>query len=229
MTYEIQGAPLPVVIFKLESGEALNTQRGAMSWMSPNMNMETNAGGGLGQMFSRAISGESIFQNVYTAENGPGLIACASTLPGQILAIPVSSSRTIVAQKKAFLASERGVDMNVFFQHKFGAGFFGGEGFFMEKFTGNGMVFLEIDGSVIEYDLREGQRIIVNTGNIAAMDDTVAIDVETVKGLGNMIFGGEGIFNTVLTGPGHIWLQTMSLPKMAGTLYALMPHDSNHH
>jgi uncharacterized protein (TIGR00266 family) len=216
--YEIKGAPLPVVVCNLEAGESLKTERGAMSWMSGNMQMETNAGGGLGKMFSRAISGESIFQNVYTAQGGPGMIAFASSFPGNILAMEVTPQKPIIAQKSAFLASEMGVNMEIFFQKKLGAGFFGGEGFIMQKFTGNGIVFLEIDGSIVEYNLAPGETMIIDTGYLAVMDSTVSIDIQTVKGVGNVLFGGEGLFNTKLTGPGHVWLQTMPVPAVASSL-----------
>lgn len=218
MRYEIKGSPLPVVICQLENGEALKTEKGAMSWMSPNMEMTTNAGGGIGKMFSRAFSGESIFQNVYTARGGAGLIAFASSFPGNIMPMQVSAGKSIVAQKSAFLASESGVDMSIFFQKKLGAGFFGGEGFIMQKLSGNGLVFLEIDGSVIEYDLAAGQSLLVDTGYLAAMEETVSIDIESVKGIGNALFGGEGLFNTRITGPGHVWLQTMPISAVAGSI-----------
>ncbi len=223
MRYEIKGSPLPVVICQLENGEALKTEKGAMSWMSPNMEMTTNAGGGIGKMFSRAFSGESIFQNIYTARGGAGLIAFASSFPGNIMPMQVSPGKSIVAQKSAFLASESGVDMSVFFQKKLGAGFFGGEGFIMQKLSGNGLVFLEIDGSVIEYDLAAGQSLLVDTGYLAAMEETVSIDIESVKGIGNALFGGEGLFNTRITGPGHVWLQTMPISAVAGSIRPFIP------
>lgn len=218
MQYEIKGTPLPVVIMSLENGEKIKTDQGAMSWMSPNMQMSTNAGGGIGKAFGRMLSGESIFQNIYTCTGGPGLFAAASSFPGEILAMQITPSNTIVAQKSAFLASEEGVEMSVHFQKKAGAGFFGGEGFILQKFTGNGTVFLEIDGSVVEYDLAPGQQMVVDTGNLAAMEASVNVEVQTVKGVGNVLFGGEGLFNTVLTGPGKIWLQTIPRNVMAGAL-----------
>ncbi len=186
--------------------------------MSPNMQMQTNAGGGLGKMFSRAISGESVFQNTYTAKNGIGEIAFASSVPGNILPVQISASKTIVAQKSAYLASEAGVSLSVFFQKKIGAGFFGGEGFIMQKLSGSGTAFLEIDGSIIEYDLNAGESMIVDTGYLAAMDATCSIDIETVKGIGNALLGGEGIFNTRVSGPGHVWLQTMPISSLAGSV-----------
>lgn len=222
MQYEIKGTPFPVIICKLEPNETVCCQKGAMSWMSPNMQMSTNAGGGIGKMFSRAVTGESIFQNKYTAVGGTGEIAFASTVPGNVLALDVSE-RTIVAQKSAYLASSPGVEMSIFFQKKIGAGFFGGEGFIMQKFDGKGIVFLEIDGSCVEYDLAAGESILVDTGFLAAMDATCSVDIETVKGVGNALFGGEGFFNTRVSGPGHVWLQTMPASALAGAVRPYIP------
>lgn len=215
MQYEIKGTPLPVLIMNLSAGEQIKTEQGAMSWMSPNMEMSTNAGGGIGKAFGRMFSGESMFQNIYTCRGGDGLLACASSFPGEILPIQISANCTIAAQKSAFLACESGVEMSVHFQKKGLAGFFGGEGFILQKFTGNGIVFLEIDGSVIEYTLAAGQSLVVDTGILAAMDLSVSVDIQSVKGVGNALFGGEGLFNTVLTGPGRIWLQTMPKSTLA--------------
>ena len=227
MQYEIKGTPLPVVILSLNDGEKVKCQKGAMSWMSPNLQMSTNAGGGIGKAFGRMFSGESMFQNIYTCQGGSGLFAAASTFPGEIVPYQVSPSNPIIAQKSAFLASEEGVEMSVHFQKKAGAGFFGGEGFILQKFTGNGMVFLEIDGSIVEYNLAPGQQMIVDTGNFAAMEASVSVDVQTIKGIGNALFGGEGFFNTVLTGPGKIWLQTMPRNVMADALRPFIPSSSS--
>ncbi len=218
MQYEIKGTPLPVVICNLNAGESLVTEKGGMSWMTPNLEMTTNAGGSFGKAMSRMFSGESMFQNVYTAQGGPAQIALASSFPGEILAVNVSGGNTIVAQKSAFLACEPTVQMSIHFQRKMGAGFFGGEGFIMQKFQGDGVVFLEIDGSVITYDLQPGQSMLVDTGHLALMDATVSVDIESVKGLGNKIFGGEGFFNTRVTGPGRIWLQTMPACNVAAAV-----------
>lgn len=226
MQYMIQGTPFPVVICRLEPNETMCCQKGGMAWMSPNMQMSTNAGGGLGKMFSRALTGESIFQNKYTATGGVGEIAFASSVPGQILPIEVSPQRTIVVQKTAYLASSPSVDLSIFFQKKLGAGFFGGEGFIMQKLSGNGMAFVEIDGSTVEYDLAPGQSMLVDTGYLAAMDATCSIEIETVKGIGNALFGGEGFFNTKVTGPGHIWLQTMPISSFAGAIVPYIPKSN---
>ena len=223
MQYSIEGAPLPVVICNLGAGEQMITEKGAMSWMSPNMRMETR-GGGVGKMFGRMFSGESMFQNVYTAEGGPGMIAFASSFPGSILAFNIEPGREMICQKSAFLASEMGVQLSVHFQRKLGAGFFGGEGFIMQKLSGRGTAFIEIDGYVKEYQLGPGQKIIIDTGYLAAMESTCSIDIVTVPGVKNMLFGGEGIFNTVVTGPGKIYIQSMPASQLAA---AINPHIPN--
>ena len=188
-----------------------------MVWMSPNMKMETGAGG-IGKAFGRMFSGDSIFQNTYTAQGGPGMIAFGSSFPGSIRAIEVDPAHPVVVQKTGFLASEAGVDLSIFFQKKAGAGFFGGEGFIMQKLSGTGTAFVEIDGSAVEYVLQPGQSMVVDTGNLAMMDATCSVDVQMVKGVKNMLFGGEGIFHTVVTGPGRIVLQTMPVSGVAAAL-----------
>ena len=217
MKYEIIGEPMPVVVCHVDQGESMITERGSMVWMSPNMDMQTSAGG-LGKAFGRMFSGDSLFQNTYTAMGGPGMIAFASSMPGVIRAVEITPDRPVVVQKRGFLASEAGVDLSIFFQKKLGAGFFGGEGFIMQKLSGSGTAFLEIDGSAVEYELAAGQQIIVDTGNLAMCDATCSIDIQTVKGVKNVLFGGEGLFNTVVTGPGKVILQTMPLSGVAAAL-----------
>lgn len=209
MRFEVQGAPMPVAFCYLEDGESVRTEKGAMSWMTPNLKMETE-GGGVGKMFSKAFSGESMFHNIYTAQGGPGMLAMASSFPGEIMIVDVTNN-PIIAQKHAFLACEPSVEMKIHFQKKLGSGFFGGEGFIMQSFTGTGKVALELDGSIITYDLAAGQSMLLDTGTLALMTASVQIDIESVKGLGNKFLGGEGFFNTKVTGPGKIWLQTMPM------------------
>lgn len=225
MQYQITGEPMPVVICDLSAGESMITEKGSMVWMSPNMEMQTTAGG-IGKAFGRMFSGESMFQNIYTAKDGPGMTAFASSFPGAIRAVEITPERSVIAQKSAFLAAEEGVELSVFFQKKMGSGFFGGEGFIMQKLSGRGMAFLEIDGSAVEYDLGPGQQMIVDTGNLAMIDDTCSIDIKSVKGVKNALFGGEGLFNTVVTGPGHIVLQTMPISGFAGAISAVLPNKN---
>lgn len=223
MQYKIVGEPMPAVICELQNGESMITERGSMSWMSPNMEMRTNAGG-VGKALGRLFSGESIFQNTYTA-NGAGMIAFASSFPGAIRVVQVTPDHPIVAQKGSFLAAESGVELSVFFQKKMGAGFLGGEGFVMQKLSGNGLAFLEIDGSAVEYELQPGQSMIVDSGNLAMMDATCSMDIVTVKGVKNALFGGEGLFNTVVTGPGKIVVQTMPVSGVAAAILPYLPAD----
>jgi len=226
MKYTIQGEPMPVVICELEANESMTTEKGSMVWMSPNMEMQTSGGGSIGKAFGRMFSGESMFQNIYTAKGGPGMIAFASSFPGQIRAVEVTPEHPLIAQKSAYLAAEKGVELSVFFQKKAGAGFFGGEGFIMQKIAGRGIVFLEFDGSTVEYDLAPGQKLIVDTGNLAMMDSTCSIDIESVKGLKNKLLGGGGLFNTVVTGPGRVVLQTMPLSTFAGSIASVLPSSN---
>ena len=225
MDYKIIGEPMPVVTCELAAGESMITERGSMVWMTPNMKMETKAGG-LGKALGRMFSGESLFQNIYTAQNGVGMIAFASSFPGAIRAIEVTPDHPIVCQKSAFLAATSGVELSIFFQKKIGAGFFGGEGFIMQKVSGSGIVFLEIDGSAVEYELAAGQQLIVDTGNLAMMDETCKMDIQTVKGVKNVLFGGEGLFNTVVTGPGKVTLQTMPMSNFASEIAAHIPSSN---
>ena len=223
MKYQIVGDTLPAVICQLEPGEKMITEGGGMSWMSPNMLMETTSNGGIGSMIGRMFSGEKAFQNVYTAQGGEGMIAFASCFPGSIRAFEIAPGQEMILQKSAFLAGEVGIEMSVFFNKKLGTGFFGGEGFIMQRISGQGTVFAEFDGHVVEYELAPGQQIVVNTGHLAAMTASCQMDIRSVPGVKNMLFGGEGIFNTIITGPGRVWLQTMPISNVAGVLRPYMP------
>lgn len=227
MKYEIKGGNLPVVIMNLDSGESIITQGGGMAWMSPNMQMETSSRGGIGKLFGRALSGDTLFQNIYTAQNGNGIIAVSSSFPGEVRAFEITPEKPMIMQKSSFLCSEQGVELSIFFKKNLGAGLFGGEGFIMQKIEGNGTCFAEFDGSVVEYELKEGQQIIVDTGNLAAMSATCTMDIQSVPGVKNVLFGGEGLFNTIVTGPGHVWLQTMPISSVAGVLRPYFPASTS--
>lgn len=219
INYKLEGGSLPVVVCYPEEGETLKTEKGAMSWMSANMQMKTNTGGGgvLGRMFS----GETIFLNEYTAVGGAGEIAFASSFPGSILPYHVTPGNDLIVQKRGFLAMEAGLKLGVAFQRKFGAGLFGGEGFIMQRISGDGLVFVEIDGACIKKELQPGEKLIVDTGFVAAYTGNCSVDVQTVKGVKNVLFGGEGLFNTVITGPGTVWLQSMPI---YGVARAIQPY-----
>lgn len=221
MRYEIKGGAFPVVVCELADGEQMITEKGSMVWMSPNMQMDTR-GGGLGKIFSKAFSGESMFQNIYTAR-GAGMIAFGSSFPGKVLPLDIAPGREMIVQKNAFLASEAGVELSIHFNKKLGAGFFGGEGFIMQRLSGSGTAFVEIDGELVEYDLAAGQKMVVDTGNVAGFEPSVSIDIQQVPGLKNKLLGGEGLFNTTLTGPGKIWLQTMPISGVAMAIRPFIP------
>ena len=219
--YEIEGGNLPVVICYLDSEQTLCTESGAMSWMTPNIKMETNTGGGLKKVFGRMLSGESIFMNEFTAQGGNGMIAFASSFPGSIIPYHVTEGNGIIVQKRSFLAMEKGLDLSLYFQKKLSRGFFGGEGFIMQKISGNGMVFIEIDGYCKEYNLGIGESLVIDTGYLAAMSETCTMDIQAVKGAKNIFFGGEGLFHTKVSGPGKVYIQSMPL---SNTAQALSPY-----
>ncbi len=220
MNCEIKGGNFPVAICKMGAGEAIMCETGAMSWMSGGVKMETNTGGGLGKMLGRAFTGESLFMNRYVAES-PGLLALGAHSPGEIREIDITG-KSVAVQKGSFLAMDEGVKLDIFFQKKIGTGVFGGEGFIMNKLSGNGKALIEIDGGAVEYDLAPGEKMTIDTGYLVMCDDTVSIDIVMIKGLGNVLFGGEGLFNTVVTGPGHVILQTQPLLQFAVTLAELL-------
>lgn len=221
MRYEIKGGAFPVVVCELADGEQMITEKGSMVWMSPNMQMDTR-GGGLGKMFSKAFSGESIFQNIYTAR-GAGMIAFGSSFPGQIKAVTIAPGQDMILQKTAFLAAEPGVELSIHFNKKLGTGLFGGEGFIMQRLSGSGVAFAEIDGELVEYELREGQQIVADTGNVAGFTAGVKMEIQQVPGMKNKLLGGEGLFNTLLTGPGRVWLQTMPITSVAASIRPYIP------
>ncbi|MBQ5799899.1 MAG: TIGR00266 family protein [Oscillospiraceae bacterium] len=223
MKYEIKCAPFPIVDCTLDSGEQMIAEGGAMVWMTPNMKMETTGGGGLGRMFSRAIAGEHLFQNIYTAEGGGGKITFGSKFPGRIMAVELEPGKELIMQKSAFLASERSVKLETYLNERLGAGFFGGEGFILQRLSGSGIAFVEIDGELVEYTLGAGEQIVVDTGNVAGFEGTVDMTIRKVAGAKNAFLGGEGFFNTVLTGPGKIWLQTMPIVNVANAIRPYIP------
>lgn len=227
LKYEIEGGHLPVVICYPEAGQTLCSEGGSMSWMSPNMVMETTSGGGAKKVFSRLFSGESLFLNEFTPQGGQGVIAFASSFPGSIIPYEVKPGQGIIVQKRGFLAMEKGLDVSIYFQKKVSKGFFGGEGFIMQRITGDGLVFIEIDGHCKEYELQAGQSIVVDTGYLAAMSESCTMDIQMVKGAKNIFLGGEGIFHTVISGPGKVYLQSMPLYATAQALAPYLPTASS--
>jgi uncharacterized protein (TIGR00266 family) len=227
MEYEIVGGAFPLVKCKLNKGERMKDESGAMAYMTPGIKMDTNTGGGLLKGLGRALAGDTLFMNFFTAERDGEEIGFSSYFPGKIIPIKLEGSQSIIGQKSSFLAAEDGIEIDMYFRKKLGAGFFGGEGFILQRFSGNGMVFLEIDGDVVEKTLAPGETLIVNNGHVAALDETVDFDIQRVKGVKNIVFGGEGLFFAKMTGPGRVWLQTMPIQSLAMSLYPYMPTSSN--
>ena len=224
MRYDIKHQPFTILTLNMEAGESIKCQSGAMAWMSPGIHMETKTGG-LGGMFKKALVGESLALNHYIADR-TGELTLAKHCPGDIMAFNISET-PIIAQKTSFLASTEGVNMEIYLQKKGAVGFFGGEGFLMQKYTGSGYAWLEIDGAVEMRELAAGEQLIVDSGYVAAMDVTCSMDIQQIKGFTNVLMGGEGLFNTIVTGPGRVWLQTMPINSLAMSLYAYMPHPGS--
>ena len=227
MNYKIEGGNLPVLICRLEAGEEMMCEGGSMSWMDRGLEMSTEGGGGLGRALGRALSGEKIFFNRFTCNADQGEIVFSSSFPGCIIPIQLQAGQTIIAQKNAFLACEESVDVAVHVHEKVGGGLFGGMGFIMQRFTGPGMVFLEIDGALEKYELAAGQVKVIDGPHLAIMGSSVSFRIERIKGAKNIMFGGEGLFNTIVEGPGNIWLQTLPLPNVAQQIAKYIPTSSD--
>lgn len=221
MQCEIVGGNFPVALCDMPAGSTINCEAGAMAWMNGGVKMQTNTGGGLGKMIGRAFAGESLFMNHYVAET-PGTLALGAHAPGEIRKITLDPANPIVVQKGSFLAMDESVDLSIFFQKKIGSGLFGGEGFIMNKLSGSGDVLLEIDGGVVEYNLAPGEQMTLDSGYLVMMDATCSIDIVMIKGVANILFGGEGLFNTVVTGPGKIMIQTQPLVQFVSNIAEMM-------
>lgn len=226
MKYEIIGKTVPAVEFTLNRGESIYSQRGGMTWQTDGINMKTNARGGVMKSLGRMFTGESVFMNTYTANVDGAKVAFATTVPGDIVSINVGENNGFTVQKSSFLCAEPGVDMSIAFTKKFSAGLFGGEGFVLQKAKGNGMLFLEVDGDPVERILAPGEVLKADTGNVVGFESTVSYEIETVKGLGNIFLGGEGLFLTKLVGPGRVIIQSQNFGDFAGKILGMMPKNN---
>ncbi len=226
LRYKIIGTTMQAVVLEVPPGQTVFSERGGMSWMSANVQMQTNMEGGLGGAIKRMFSGESIFMVNFTPQGGPGIIGFSAEFPGKIVPLNLGPGQTMICQKDAFMCAERSVSLDIHFRRKLGAGFFGGEGFIMQRLTGPGLAFVELDGEIIEYTLEANQMLKVDTGHVAMYEPTVQFDVEIVRGFKNILFGGEGLFLTTLRGPGRVWLQTMPAMNLAKKLAQYMPMSS---
>jgi len=218
MKYKISGTVMQAVNFELKKGDKVYSESGNMAWMSDNIKMDTSTRGGFVEGIKRRLSGESIFLNTFTCEEGTGIITFASEFPGKIIQMKFEKGKKIICQKDAFMCAEDGVKLEMHFRKKLGAGFFGGEGFILQKLSGKGMAFVEISGEITEMQLKKDQVLRVDTGHVAMFEPSVDFDIEMVKGVKNIFFGGEGLFFAFLKGPGKIWLQSMPLANLAGKI-----------
>lgn len=224
MKYEILGNTVPVVEVTLNRGESMYTQSGGMAWQSQGIKMSTNARGGVMKSLGRMFTGESIFMSSYTAETDGAKIAFATTVPGDIMPINMlEMPNGMMLQKGSFLCAEQDIELSIAFTKRFSAGLVGGEGFILQKATGRGMLFLEIDGDPVIKELQPGEVLKVDTGNVVGFEPTVSYEIETVKGLGNIFLGGEGLFLTRLVGPGKVIIQSQNFIDFAGRVASIIP------
>ncbi len=223
MQYRIEGTTLPVVTITLTPGQRIFSSSGGMSWMTQTVEMDTNTGGGLGKMFKRALSGESLFVVDYYVERGEGEVAFSAEFPGTILDLDLADGQSMIVQKDAFMCAEKEVDLGLHFRKRLGAGLFGGEGFMLQRLTGPGKAFVNFDGEILTKELQPGELLRVDTGHVAMFEPTVDFDVEIVRGFKNILLGGEGLFLATLRGPGKAYLQTMPMDKLAQKIAQYMP------
>lgn len=223
LDYRIEGTLLPVLLVKLTPGQRIYSSSGGMSWMTDRVEMDTNTGGGLGRMFKRALSGESLFIVDYYVNSGEGEVAFASEFPGKLIALNLANGQEMIVQKDSFVCAEKSVDVDMHFRKRLGSGFFGGEGFILQKLTGPGLAFVNFDGEIVEKTLAPGELLRVDTGHVAMFEPSVDFDVEMIKGFKNLLLGGEGLFLATLRGPGKVYLQTMPLMKLAQKIGQYMP------
>lgn len=222
MKFSIGGTVMQSVTVELSDGEGVFAESGSMAWMSDNIDMKSEMRGGVGGAIGRMFTGESLFIVNFTS-SGSGLVTFASDFPGKIFPIKLKGGETMIAQKDAFLFAEQSVTLKTHFRKKLGAGLFGGEGFIMQQLSGPGTAFVALDGEITEMELKAGQRLKVDTGCVGMFEPTVKFDIEMVKGIKNMLFGGEGMFLATLEGPGKVWLQSMPVSNLAAAVAAYIP------
>ncbi|WP_078552176.1 TIGR00266 family protein [Bacillus alkalicellulosilyticus] len=217
MQYEIKGETMQTLTVELLADESVYAGPGKMLWMDQDIKMSANVKGGVAKGIRRVLSGESLALTSFQASRR-GKLGFAPLAPGKVLPLEVSASKQYICQKDAFMAAEDSVDLDIHIQKKIMTGLFGGEGFIMQKLSGHGMAFVDIIGDVVEFDLAPGEQLKVDTSHVALMESTVSMDIERVKGIRTIFLSGEGLFLTRLTGPGKVWVQTLSIANLAGML-----------
>lgn len=223
LRYQIIGTTLQAVVIELNPGQTIYSEAGSMSWMGSNVTMQATSGGGLGKVLGRLLTGESLFVVDYTSTGGTGIVAFSNDFPGKVLPIQLGPGQSVIVQKSSFMCAEKSVQMAIHWQKRLGAGLFGGEGFLLQRLTGPGLFFAELDGEIVEYNLEAGQELKVDPGHVAMFEPSVGFDVEMVRGITTILFGGEGLFLARLRGPGRVWLQTMPMANLVGQLLHYLP------
>lgn len=220
--YKIYGSEMQSVEIELDPGEGIRAETGAMLYMEDGIEMQTSTGGGLLKGFKRLITGESFFITSFTYHGtGKGHVAFGAPYPGKIIPLDLTRQNgEFLCQKDAFLCAAAGIEIEVAFTKRIGAGLFGGEGFILQRLTGDGLAFIHAGGTIIERDLAAGERLRVDTGCLVGLSTTVDYDIQFVGGFKNALFGGEGLFLAVLRGPGKVYLQTLPFSRLADRIYA---------
>jgi len=223
MKYDLQGTTMQMLNIELGAEESVVAESGRLVFMSDNIKMDTEARGGLWSAIKRKFAGESFFLVNFTCAKGTGIVAFGSEFPGKIIQVEIKPGDEIIAQKDAFLCSEQGVEFDATFTQKIGAGLLGGEGLILVKLRGEGLAFFNVGGEVTRLVLKSGEKVRIDTGNLAMFDSGMDYSVERVKGVKNMIWGGEGLFLATITGPGRVWIQSMPVGELAGKLAEYLP------
>lgn len=222
MRYELHGTTMQTLAIDLSRGETIYSQTASMAWMTENVRMNTNTGGGLFAGIKRAIAGGGLFITEFSADSDAH-VAFASRFPGQIIPVTLAPGQSIICRKETFLVAEKSVTLDIAFQQRLGAGFFAGEGFVMQRVTGPGTVFLDLSGEVVVKDLAPRERLLVHAGHIGMQEPSVGIDIRMMSGFRNILFGGEGLFLATLEGPGRVWLQSMPILNLAEEIGRYLP------
>lgn len=227
MQSRIQGTTMPVLDVQLEPNEGVFSESGELSWMTPNVQMTTHTqmggGGGLFGILKRVAGGGSLFMTEYRAMGSTGVVSFATKVPGHIVPVEVGPGQEYMVHRHGFLCATPQVTISVGFQQSLGAGIFGGSGFLLQKIGGMGTAWLELSGELITKTLAPGETLLVHPGHVGAFQGSVSFQITTVPGIKNMIFGGDGIFLAVLTGPGQIWLQTLPISRLAHQIAEYLP------
>ncbi len=226
MKYQLSGTIMQTLAIDLEPGEIIFSQTNSMCWMNDSIEMDTHTGGGFVSGLMRSFGGGSFFITDFKSR-GDGHIAFAPRFPGTILPVQLSEGQSLICRKETFLCAEKSVTLEIAWQKRIGAGFFGGAGFILQKVSGPGTVFLDLSGEVVEKDLAPGEHLLVHAGHVGVMDPTVQFDIQMVRGFKNIVFGGEGLFLATLTGPGHVMLQSMPIMNLADEISRYLPITSD--